>query len=309
MVTPTARRNATHTLINTYKVSVRRACGLLTIRRTSFYYEARSADDGPLRAAIQTIARERRRWGCPRIANRLRRQGWPDNHKRIERIYQQAGLQVRRRCRKRMSRAAREPLPAPMGPNQLWAMDFVHDVLADGRKVKILNVMDCYHRECVAMVVDTSINGVRVARTLEDLGAKRGYPQRVMVDNGPEFTSSALDAWAFARDVNLHFIQPGKPSQNGYIESFNGKLRDECLNEHWFVSLRDTRQITENWRVDYNEDRPHSALDYMAPLEFLRSQEAARALPLTPQGERRMEDRGVDKQTDVARMPTSTGLS
>jgi len=309
MVTPTARRDAAHRLVDDHKVSARRACGVMDIRRSSFYYELQKTDDGPLREAIQDMARDRRRWGCPRITNRLRRQGWTDNHKRIERIYREEKLQVRRRRRKRMSRGERESLPVPTGPNQLWAMDFVHDVLANGRKFKMLNILDCYHRECVAIIVDTSISGIRVARTLEELGCVRGYPQRIMVDNGPEFTSSALDAWAFARDVGLHFIEPGKPNQNGYIESFNGKLRDECLNEQWFVHLPDTRRVIEDWRVDYNEERPHSALNYMTPLEFLRSRVAARPLPLTPQGERRKDELGVDKQADAVMMPASMGLS
>jgi putative transposase len=309
MVTPTARRDAAHHLVVDHKVSARRACGVLNIRRSSFYYEPKPADDGPLRDAIQQVAKERRRWGCPRITNRLRRQGWADNHKRIERIYREEKLQVRRRRRKRLSRGEREPLPAPTGPNQLWAMDFVHDVMSNGRKIKMLNIIDCYHRECVGILVDTSISGIRVARTLEELGASREYPKRIMIDNGPEFTSSALDAWAFARDVELHFIDPGKPNQNGYIESFNGKLRDECLNEQWFMNLLDTRRIIEDWRVDYNEERPHSALKYMTPMEFLRSRVAARPLPLTPQGERWQEELGVDKQSDAAMMPTSIGLS
>lgn len=309
MVTPTARRDAAHHLVESHKVSVRRACGVLEIRRSSFYYEPQPSDDGPLREAIQKMAKERRRWGCPRIAERLRRQGWADNHKRIERIYQEEGLQVRRRRRKRMSRGEREPLPASTGPNQLWAMDFVHDVMANKRKIKMLNIIDCYHRECVAIVVDTSISGIRVAQVLEELGAVHGYPKRIMVDNGPEFTSSALDAWAYSRDVELHFIDPGKPNQNGYIESFNGKLRDECLNEQWFVNLRNTRQIIEEWRVDYNAERPHSALNYMTPMEFLRSQVAARSIPLTPQGDRSQRELGVDKQKDAAMMPASMGLS
>lgn len=309
MVTPTARRDAAHHLVEDCKVSARRACGLMDIRRSSFYYEAKPADDGPLREAIRKMAGERRRWGCPRITSRLRRQGWQDNHKRIERIYQEECLQVRRRRRKRMSRGEREPLPVPTGPNQLWAMDFVHDVMVGAQKIKVLTIVDCYHREAVQLVVDTSLNGVRVARTLEELGVARGYPRRIIIDNGPEFTSSALDAWAFSRDVELHFITPGKPCQNGYIESFNGKFRDECLNENWFVDLKDTRQIIETWRKDYNEERPHSALNYMSPMEFLRRRVAARSLPLTPQGERRQEELGVDKQTDAAMMPASIGLS
>ena len=305
MVTPTARRDATQHLIKTHQVSVRRACGLMGIRRSSFYYEPKPSEDEALRGAIEKIVQKRHRWGCPRITSCLRREGWTDNHKRIERIYQQAQLQVRRRRRKRVSRGEREPLASPTGPNQLWAMDFVHDALVDGRKLKILNVLDCFHRECLAILVDTSISGVRVARALEELGALRGYPQGVITDNGPEFISSSVDAWAFSREVALHFIEPGKPSQNGFIESFNGKFRDECLNANWFMDLPDTRRIIEEWRHDYNEQRPHSALEYMTPLEFLRSRVVARPLP----GERGQQADKVDKQPDEAMMPSSFGLS
>ena len=147
-------------------------------------------------------------------------------------------------------------------------MDFVSDAMCNGRKLKLLTLIDCYTRESLRIEVDTSINGVRVARVLEEVCKKRGFPARIITDNGPEFTGKALDAWAYARDVKLRFIDPGKPSQNGYIESFNGKLRDECLNEHWFTSLEDTRQIVEDWRRDYNRIRPHSALKGMSPEEF-----------------------------------------
>lgn len=305
MVTPMARRDAVRHLMEDYPVSVRRSCGLLGIRRSSFYYEGEAPNDGPLRVAIRAVAQERRRWGTPRIVARLHRLGWPDNHKRIERIYREEGLQVRRRRRKRISGGEREPLVLPTRPNELWAMDFVSDALAGGRTVKVLTLMDCFNRECLALVVDTSIGGARVARTLEELGAGRGYPRQIMQDNGPEFTGSALDSWAYARDVKLHFIEPGKPSQNGYIESFNGKFRDECLNEHWFVSLADARRIVEEWRRDYNEQRPHSALGYRTPKEFAAAWAAA---PFPPRGERDQVEQRVDNQNNGAIM-TQRGLS
>lgn len=295
MVTPTARRDAARHAMEQFGVSVRRGCGLLSIRRSSFYYQRAPCDDEPLRAAIQAVAEERRRWGCPRITVRLHRLGWRDNHKRIERLYREQALQVRRRNRKRISRGEREPLAQPQGPNELWAMDFVSDALASGGKLKLLAILDCFSRECLAVVVDTSIGGVRVARTLEALGACRGYPRQVVMDNGPEFTGAALDAWAYARDVKLHFIQPGKPAQNGYIESFNGRFRDECLNEHWFVTLADARRLIEAWRRDYNECRPHSALGYLTPMEFA-AQSAAAPAPLSPQGGREGEEQRVDNQ-------------
>lgn len=248
-------------------MSVQHACGLMELSRSSFYYEPVRPDDGELRQAIRRLAEQRRRWGYRRIAVRLRREGWRDNHKRIARIYREEALQVRRRKRKRISRGEREPLMQPIGPNQLWAMDFMSDV-AGGRKIKLLAVIDCYTRECLRIEVDTSISGARVVRVLEELRAERGLPAQIMTDNGPEFTGSAMDAWAYARDVKLHFIEPGKPSQNGYIESFNGKCRDECLNENYFVDIPDCRTITEAWKQDYNHERPHSALGNRTPAEF-----------------------------------------
>ena len=185
----------------------------------------------------------------------LRRSGWCDNHKRIERIYLEEKLQVRRRRRKRVCGEAREPLIQPSRPNQVWAMDFMSDALANGRKIRLLNIVDTYSRECLRIEVDTSLPGARVARVLEELRINRGLPEQIMTDNGPEFTGRAMDAWAYAREVKLHFIEPGKPMQNGYVESFNGKFRDECLNENWFIDLPDVRQVTEDYRVDYNEER------------------------------------------------------
>jgi len=302
MVKPTARRCAARDVTERFGYSVRRACGLVELRLSSYYYEAEPADDGPLREAIHALAKKRRRWGCPRIVERLHREGWKDNHKRIERVYREEKLQVRRRNRKRISHGDREPLAQPQGVNELWAMDFVSDSVADGRRLKILTILDCYSRESIGMVVDTSIGGVRVARALEEIGAGRGYPKQIMTDNGPEFTGSALDAWAYARDVKLHFIEPGKPMQNGYIESFNGRLRDECLNDNWFVSLDDARQIVEAWRIDYNRERPHSALGYMTPVEF------ATKGPAPAPGGRGEVQSAVDKQDNSAILQPS-GLS
>ncbi len=275
-----------------YPASIRRACWLIGIKRSSFYYEEAVASDEELRAAIHRLAQKRRRWGCPRIVRGLRRDGWKDNHKRIERIYKEEKLQVRKRNKKRISHGDREPLAEPTGINQLWATDFVSDSITGGRNLKILTVIDCYSRECLGLLVDTSIGGIRVARFLEEIGLSRGYPLQLISDNGPEFAGSALDAWAYSRDVKLHFIEPGKPSQNGYIESFNGKFRDECLNDNWFISLEDARRTIEDWRRDYNEDRPHSALDYMTPAEFAaKSAQAPGGL-----------DVQVDKQLNMAIM-------
>ncbi len=272
MVTPTARRDAVAYAVETYGISRRRGCGLMSLRRSSLYYQAVEPDDAPLREAIKELAHKYRRWGAPRLIWKLHQLGWTDNHKRIERIYVEEGLQVRKRKRKRTKMKARIPLIQPKAPNQVWAMDFMSDALCDGRKLKILTIIDCFTRECVHIEVDTSINGSRVARILETLRMTYGLPEQIMTDNGPEFTGRAMDAWAYARDIGLHFIEPGKPSQNGYIESFNGKFRDECLNEHWFVSMADARRLIEAWRDDYNKIRPHSALNGMSPAMFTKAE-------------------------------------
>lgn len=269
MVTPTARREAAGFLAEERSVSVQHACGLMGLSRSSYYHEPARPDDGALRVAIRRVAEQRRRWGYRRIVVKLRREGWPDNHKRIGRIYREEGLQVRRRKRKRISRGEREPLVTASRANQVWAMDFVSDT-AGGRTVRMLTVVDCYSRESPAIEADTSMGGVRVCRVLDRLVEERGVPEQIMIDNGPEFAGTALDAWAHRRGVKLHFIEPGKPSQNGYIESFNGKLRDECLNENWFLDLADCRRTVEAWRRDYNTERPHSSLGGKTPMEFVQ---------------------------------------
>jgi len=193
------------------------------------------------------------------------------NHEKVFRLYRAEGLAVRRKKRKRMAAAVRTLLPSPNQPNQRWSMDFMEDSMATGRRFRTLNVVDDFTRECLAIEVDTSLSGLRVGRVLQRLIDLRGLPELIVSDNGSEFTSKALDSWAYQRDVGLHFIRPGKPVENAYIESFNGKLRDECLNENWFTDLEDARSKIEAWRKDYNEVRPHSSLDNRTPMEFSRS--------------------------------------
>ncbi len=212
----------------------------------------------------------------------LRREGWTVNWKRVYRVYRQEHLQVGKRPRKRRVSQQRLPLALPDGPNERWSMDFMTDSLAMGRRFRTLNVVDDYTRECLRIEVDTSLSGERVARVLEELCWQRGGPPVIVVDHGPEFTSQALDRWAYQRGVKLHFIDPGKPEQNAYVESFNGKFRDECLNEHWFADLKEARQKIEDWRQDYNQRRPHSALGYRTPEEFAAQIAARRASPPTP---------------------------
>jgi putative transposase len=190
------------------------------------------------------------------------------NHKRVYRLYGQEGLQVRRRKRKRIGAVERQALAIPIRPNERWSMDFIADALTDGRRFRSLNIVDDFNRECLAAQVDTSLTGARVVRVLEQLRERRGLPQVLVMDNGPEFAGQALDVWAYQQGVKLHFIEPGKPVQNAFIESFNGKMRDECLNEHWFLSLGEARETMEAWRRDYNEVRPHSSLGNRTPQEF-----------------------------------------
>ena len=255
-------------------ISERRACRLLEIDRKAVHYQARKRPgEEHIRTRLQELARERRRWGYRRLHVLLTREGIVANHKRIYRIYSEEGLTVRKRRRKRTAQARGAKLAAATRTNERWAMDFVSDVVAGGRRIRILTVVDAYTREALAVVVDTSITGDRVARVLDDIAEQRGLPDAIRVDNGPEFRGLVMDQWAYENQVELAFIDPGKPVQNAHIESFNGRLRDECLNEHWFASLRDARELIGDWAEDYNEERPHSALGYMAPAEFRRALE------------------------------------
>jgi putative transposase len=229
-------------------------------------------------ARLQAHAAARARFGYRRLHILLEREGLVVNHKRVHRLYRAAGLQVRRRRRKRLTRAERAPLPTPSGRRERWSMDFTLDTLADGRGFRTLNIVDDFTRECVAIEVDRSLPGLRVTRVLDRLHATVGLPQTIVVDNGPEFAGRTLDAWAYAHGVALRFIRPGKPIENAYVESFNGKFRDECLNEHWFVNLVDAKVTIERWRVDYNTVRPHSSLNGATPEQFARITEGARRL-------------------------------
>ena len=268
MVTPAAKREMAGYLHQSYEVSRSHACGLLDLARSSMYYQPQPRDDGPLRIALREKARERKRWGYRRLIVLLRRDGWADNHKRIERIYREEGLQVPKRRKRKTAYKRKEKPVAPARMNDRWSMDFVHDVTAQGRKLRMLNIVDDYTRECLWIETDTSLNGERVKRVLSCLVDLRGRPERLVMDNGPEFTGHVLDQWSYDTGIPLDFIEPGKPQQNGYVESFNGKFRDECLNEHWFANVAEARKIIEEWRVDYNEQRPHSSLGYLAPAEF-----------------------------------------
>jgi putative transposase len=268
VVTPAAKRSAVGHAVSKHGVSFRRACGLAALSRSSYYYQSHPRNDAELRDALKEVAARRRRFGYRRLTDMLRREGWTDNHKRVYRIYREEELQVRRRRRKRSAKWRGEKPPAVTRPNQRWAMDFVHDMLADSRRLRMLVVLDEFTRECLAIEVDTSLSGERVTRVLDRLVELRGKPEALLTDNGPEFIGKAMDAWAYCKQVRLDFIEPGKPTQNPFVESFNGKFRDECLNEHWFIHVEHARETIETWRCDYNICRPHSSLGKLTPVEF-----------------------------------------
>ena len=256
-------------MVKRFKFSERRGCRLIGVGRSSYRYRGRSQQSNELGERLKVLAEQRRRFGYRRLWVLLKRQGLRINHKRVYRIYRQEGLSLRPRRRKRLASAIRLALPTPQRPNQRWSMDFVSDFTAEGRRLKILTVVDDFTRYCVAMEVDTSIPGTRVVQVLERLGEAHPLPEVIVTDNGPEFIGKALDSWAYKHKVRLDFIRPGKPVENAFIESFNGRLRDECLNEHWFVSLQDARTKIEAWRLDYNAARPHSSLGNLTPQEFV----------------------------------------
>lgn len=266
-MTAVQRREVVTVMRESAAISERRAARYLGVHRSLCRYERRRADDTALREELKTRAVEHPRWGIPRLTWLLRREGTLVNHKRVERIYREEGLAVRRRHRKRVSRI-RIPLATPTAPSRRWSMDFMRDTLSDGRVFRLLNIVDDFTRECPVIEVDTSLSGERVTEVLDRIALTRDLPEAIVIDNGPEFSGRSLDEWAQRRGVKLQFIRPGKPVENAYIESFNGRVRDECLNQHWFLSLNDARRIIEAWRESYNTARPHSSLKLQTPTEF-----------------------------------------
>jgi putative transposase len=277
VVSPQARREAVGILTAERGLGVTRACGLVGISRSLYRYRSRRSPALELRGRIAELAAQKRRYGYRRIQVLLRREGWSVNHKRTYRLYREQGLAVRRRKRKRIGYAERLVMPAPQAPNVSWSMDYVSDGLIDGRKLRALAIVDDYTRECLVIEVDTSLPGARVVAALERLAELRGLPHSITVDHGPEFESQVLDAWAYRRAVRLAFIRPGKPVENAYIESFNGRFRDECLNEHWFMGMQHARSTIEAWRLEYNTERPHSSLGYLTPEQFREAHASRRS--------------------------------
>jgi putative transposase len=249
-------------------LSERRACQLVTISSSVYRYRPKTGNDDILRKRLRDLAELRKRFGSPRLHILLKREGLVVNHKRTERIYREEGLALRRKRRRKGAAGARVMLPLPQRTNERWSMDFVMDSLVTGRRFRALAIVDDYSRECPTIEVDTSLGGRRVVGVLERLSEIRGLPEVITIDNGPEFAGRALDEWAYRKGVKLNFIRPGKPIENAFAESFIGRLRDECLNTNWFISLKHARDVIEDWRRDYNEVRPHSSLKGATPKEY-----------------------------------------
>ncbi|MFG6284722.1 IS3 family transposase [Sphingomonas sp. S6] len=281
LVTPAAKRQAVAHLQATLGMSERRACAVVGADRTSMRYRSCRADDGDLRSQLCELAQQRRRFGYRRLHILLRRDGITINRKKTQRLYREEGLTVRRRKGRRRAVGARAPSPVLALPNQRWSLDFVHDQLVTGRRFRVLNIVDDVTRECLRAVVDTSISGRRVVRELADLIAERGRPKMIVSDNGTELTSNAVLAWSADGSIEWHYIAPGKPTQNGFVESFNGRMRDELLNETLFFTIGQARSILARWVDDYNTERPHSSLGYATPAAFAAGLEQQRA-GLTP---------------------------
>jgi putative transposase len=255
-----------------YQMSERHACRLMGLGRSRYGYRARKAErDSALRAGLKELAAKRMRFGYRRLTVMLAREGILVNHKRVYRLYREEGLAMRIRQRRRIRWTGGGTSPVATRPNQRWSIDFVSDCVSTGKVIRMWTVVDDCTRECPAIEVDTSVGGLRVRRVLDGIASERGLPEGIVLDNGPEFRGRALAAWSEERGVRLEFIQPGKPAQNAYAESFNGRLGDECLNANWFTSLSDARRKIDSWRQDYNEQRPHSSLNYLPPAEFART--------------------------------------
>lgn len=270
MVTPEAKRAVVAFWRTEHAISERRACRLLGLCRATQRYVPRPERRPELRVRLRELAEQRRRFGYRRLHALLVREGTAVNLKQVHRIYREEALSLRkRRCRRRY-RGMRVVMAAPSRVNQRWSMDFMSDSLADGRRFRVLNVVDDFSRECLASEAGRSLTGRDVVAILAKVIHTRGAPETVLSDNGPEFCSRVVDAWAYGAGVQQRFIRPGKPIENAYAESFNGRCRDECLNEHLFVSMDEARRELERWRVDYNTARPHSSLGQLTPEEFAR---------------------------------------
>ena len=261
-------------------LSERRACKLADLPRSVFQYKKQDQGDEALRKRLRELANERRRFGYRRLGILLAREGFEVNHKKLFRLYREEGLAVRRRRSRKRALGTRRPILVPDRANQRWSLDFVSDAFEDGQRFRVLCVVDDCTREALATVVDRSLSGARMTRELDTLIRRRGQPDMIVSDNGTEMTSHAVLRWCQDIGVRWHYIAPGKPMQNAFVESFNGRLRDECLNEHIFSSLAEARKIIENWRIDYNTQRPHTSLGGLAPAVYANLNRATRPASL-----------------------------
>jgi putative transposase len=269
---PARKREMVDRVRTVWRVSIRRACRAVPVDRSTYHYRSKRAGQAPLVKRIREIAETRVRYGYRRIHVLLRREGWPVNAKRVCRLYREQGLQLRNKSPKRRVKAKlREDRSPATVANQIWAMDFVHDQLFDGTRFRILTIVDTFTRLSPAIDARQNFRGGDVVETLERVSRQLGYPKTIRLDNGPEFISKELDLWAFMHDVTLDFSRPGKPTDNAFIESLNGKFRAECLNANWFLSLDEARRKCEAWRRDYNEVRPHSAIGNKVPIMLHRA--------------------------------------
>lgn len=268
MVTPGAKREAVAHLCAAHQVSQRRACSVLGVDRSSVRYRSMRPDDAELRKAMMAVAAERRRFGYRRVHVMLERQGWQVNQKKLRRLYREERLQVKKRGGRKRALGTRRPMLVPERPNERWSLDFVSDAFTNGRRFRVLAIVDDFSRECLALVADTSLSGLRVTRELTAIMARHGRPKTVVSDNGTELTSMALLRWCQETRIDWHYIAPGKPMQNAFVESFNGSFRDELLNETLFSSLAKAREKITEWEEDYNRHRPHSSLGNLTPQEF-----------------------------------------
>lgn len=267
MVKPAVRKHVAAHLITHHDMSERKACRLIGLSRTGYRYRNVTGKDNGLRTRLKALATQYPRYGYLMLHGMLKAEGMVINKKRTYRLYTAEGLQVRTKKRKKLIRP-RMPMLLPTKPNERWSMDFVSDQLSNSRRFRILNIVDDYSRECIGQITDISISGAYVARQLNQLISERGKPKSIVCDNGPEFTSKAMFFWSRESGIRLHFIQPGKPTQNAFVESFNGKFRDNCLNQHWFKDIEEARSMIETWRQHYNEVRPHSSLNYLPPAQY-----------------------------------------
>jgi putative transposase len=267
-VKPAQKRAVAHYFRVGFRISERRACRVAGIPRSSYRYRSAARDQTALRLRLRDLAATRVRYGYRRLHILLQREGWRVNHKRVYRLYREEGLGIRAKRRRKRVSGSRVLLPPAHRPQERWSMDFLTDSLADGRRFRVLTIVDTVSRVSPAIEVGVSVTGERVVAVLERLRRTIGRPERIAIDNGPEFISKALDAWAYQNGVQLEFSRPGKPTDNAFAESFNGRFRDECLDQHWFASLEEVRQTVEAWRIDYNTQRPHRALKQQTPASW-----------------------------------------